>query len=150
MRYPILIHKDKGSSYGVTVPDLPGCFSAGDTLDETFAMAHEAIVCYLESLLMDGEAIPEIQPIQHHLSNPDFADGVWALVDVDFSKLSGEPVSFTAEMPKPILAMTDEFAEREGDTRSALITHAVIQCVQRKVDAELDDVDVQFPGQLAE
>ena len=29
MRYPIVIHKDEGSSYGVTVPDLPGCFSGG-------------------------------------------------------------------------------------------------------------------------
>ena len=43
MRCPILIHKDKGSSYGVTVPDLPGCFSVGDTLDESMAMAREAI-----------------------------------------------------------------------------------------------------------
>ncbi len=43
MRYPIVIHKDEGSCYGVTVPDLPGCFSAGYTLDETFEMAREAI-----------------------------------------------------------------------------------------------------------
>ncbi len=150
MRYPILIHKDKGSSYGVTVPDLPGCFSAGDTLDEAFAMAREAIECHIEGLLMDGDAIPDLRPIQHHLSNPDLAEGVWALIDVDISKLSGEPVSFTAEMPKPILAMTDEIAEREGDTRSAILTRAIIQYVQRKVDAELDDIDVQFPGELSE
>ncbi|MGA0846442.1 MAG: type II toxin-antitoxin system HicB family antitoxin [Luteolibacter sp.] len=32
MRYPF-IHKDRDSDYGVTVPDLPGCFSAGDTAD---------------------------------------------------------------------------------------------------------------------
>ena len=49
-------------------------------------------------------------------------------------------------MPKPILAMTDEIAEREGDTRSALLARAIIQYVQRKVDAELDDIDVQFPS----
>ena len=145
MRYPIVIHKDAGSSYGVTIPDLPGCFSAGDTLDESMAMAREAIEFHIEGLLMDGRTIPEVQPIQNHMSNPDFADGIWALIDVDFSRLSGEPVSFTAEMPKPILAMTDEFAEREGDTRSALLTRAVIQYVQRKVHAELDELDVQFP-----
>ena len=34
MRYPVVIHKDPGSDYGVTVPDLPGCFSAGATLGE--------------------------------------------------------------------------------------------------------------------
>ena len=40
---PVVIHKDADSDYAVTVPDLPGCFSAGETLDETLAMAKEAI-----------------------------------------------------------------------------------------------------------
>ena len=48
MRYPIVVHTDDGSSYGVTVPDLPGCFSAGDTLDEAFEMAREAIFGHIE------------------------------------------------------------------------------------------------------
>ena len=39
MRYPIVIHQDPESSYGVTVPDLPGCFSGGETLDAALAMA---------------------------------------------------------------------------------------------------------------
>lgn len=42
MRYPIVIHKDPDSDYGVTVPDLPGCFSGGDTMDEAIEMAHES------------------------------------------------------------------------------------------------------------
>ena len=33
MRYPIVIRKDEGSSYGVAAPGLPGCFSGGNTLD---------------------------------------------------------------------------------------------------------------------
>ncbi|MCF6270740.1 MAG: type II toxin-antitoxin system HicB family antitoxin [Melioribacteraceae bacterium] len=33
MKFPIIIHKDPESDYGVTVPDLPGCYSAGSTLD---------------------------------------------------------------------------------------------------------------------
>ena len=41
MRYAVVIHKDPGSSYGVTVPDLPGCFSGGD-LDEAFDNARTA------------------------------------------------------------------------------------------------------------
>ena len=150
MRCAIVVHKDAGSSYGVTVPDLPGCSSAGDTLDDSMAMARETIECHIESLLMDGVAIPELQPLRNHFSNPDFADGIWALIDVDFSSLSGELVSFTAEMPKPILAMADEFAEREGDTRSALLTRAVIQYVQRKVRSELEEIDVQFPSSTAD
>jgi predicted RNase H-like HicB family nuclease len=37
MYFPIAIHKDPDSDYGVTVPDLPGCFSAGSTIDEAIA-----------------------------------------------------------------------------------------------------------------
>ena len=58
MRYPVIIHKDADSDYGVTVPDLPGFFSAGQTLDEALIEAVEAIDCHIEGLLMDGEPIP--------------------------------------------------------------------------------------------
>ena len=43
MNYPVVIHKEKRSDYGVTVPDLPGCFSAGKTSTECLSMAQEAI-----------------------------------------------------------------------------------------------------------
>ena len=92
MRYPIVVHTDDGSSYGVTVPDLPGCFSAGDTLEDAFDMAQEAIVGHIEALLMDGQSVPEQRPLQDHQANPDFAGGIWGLVDVDMSKLSSETV----------------------------------------------------------
>ncbi len=58
MRYPVVMHKDPESDYGVTVPDLPGCFSAGDTLDESLHEVVEAIECHLEGLLLDSEPIP--------------------------------------------------------------------------------------------
>ena len=54
MRFPIVIHKDRDSDYGVTVPDLPGCFSAGNTTDEALSNAIEAIECHIEGLLLDG------------------------------------------------------------------------------------------------
>ena len=53
MKYPIVIHKDRDSDYGVTVPDLPGCFSAASTLEESMTMAAEAIALHLEG---DGNA----------------------------------------------------------------------------------------------
>jgi len=47
MQYPVVIHKDVESICGVTVPDLPGCFSAGETLEEAVESAQEAIACHL-------------------------------------------------------------------------------------------------------
>ena len=51
MRYLIVLHAELGrTDYGVTVPDLPGCTSVGDTLDEALTNAEEAIRVYLEVL----------------------------------------------------------------------------------------------------
>ena len=59
MRYPIAIEPgtDK-TAFGVVVPDLPGCFSAGDTLDEAMAAAEEAAAAWIDAALDAGEAIP--------------------------------------------------------------------------------------------
>ncbi len=90
MKYPVVIHKDEDSDYGVTIPDLPGCFSAGETFDEALEMAREAAELYLEGLLEEGETMPEPSAIETLMTDPDYADGVWALIDVDLSKLSGK------------------------------------------------------------
>ncbi len=87
MRYPIVIHKDEGSSYGVTVPDLPGCFSGGESLEEALAASEEAILSHIEVLLMDGESVPKLKSLEEHQAKEDHADGVWALVDADVSRL---------------------------------------------------------------
>jgi len=39
MRYPVIIHKEENTDYGIVVPDFPGVFSGGSTLEE--ALAHE-------------------------------------------------------------------------------------------------------------
>ena len=135
MRYPVVVHKDEGSSYGVTIPDLPGCFSGGDTLEEALDSTQEAIACHIEGLLMDGHPIPERQSIQVHQANLDYADGVWALVVVDLSKLSGKTVRVNITMPAPILAVADEVAKREGDSRSGFLARAVLQYAERRAAA---------------
>ena len=55
MRYPVVIHKDEHSDFCVSVPDIPGCYSAGSTYDEALTNVIEAIECHLEGLLMDNE-----------------------------------------------------------------------------------------------
>ena len=42
-------------SFGVTVPDLPGCFSAGDTLAESLENTQEAIALHIQGMLLDGD-----------------------------------------------------------------------------------------------
>jgi predicted RNase H-like HicB family nuclease len=129
MRYPVVIHKDPESDYGVTVPDLPGCFSAGETLDEALSEVVEAIECHLEGLLLDGEPIPTLQSIEYHQSNPEYADGIWAVVTVNLAKLSGKTKRINVSLPERILTLMDKYAAENGDSRSGLITQATLDYI---------------------
>jgi predicted RNase H-like HicB family nuclease len=83
MNYLVAIHKDPLSDYGVAVPDLPGCFSAGSTFPEALKMVKEAIELHIDCLLDDGEEIPTpTTDIEKLRNDPDFADAIWAVVTV--------------------------------------------------------------------
>ena len=53
--YIALLHKEADSDYGVSFPDLPGCVTAGKTLDEARANAEEALALHLAGMAEDGE-----------------------------------------------------------------------------------------------
>ena len=58
MRYRVLIEPNEEGGYTVTVPDLPGCVTQGDTIEEALQNAKEAIEGHLEALIDLGKAIP--------------------------------------------------------------------------------------------
>ena len=57
MRYAVVIEKGE-RNYSAYVPDLPGCVSVGDTLDEVKAEIREAIAFHLEGMREDGTPVP--------------------------------------------------------------------------------------------
>ncbi|MBE9077504.1 type II toxin-antitoxin system HicB family antitoxin [Romeria aff. gracilis LEGE 07310] len=139
MRYPIVIHKDSDSDYGVTVPDLPGCFSAGDSIEDVVACAIEAIECHIEGLLIDGEDIPLPNPIEEHRENPDFADAfAWMFVDIDLSKLSGKSKRINVTIPERILSRIDAFAVSRHESRSGLMANAAIEYMAMRSESPPD------------
>lgn len=130
MRYPVVIHKDKNSDYGVIIPDLPGCFSAGETLDEAMEMAHEAAECHIEGMLLAGEALPAVRPIEHHQGNTEYANGVWALVELDLSRLEDATERVNITLSRRVLTLIDEAAKRAGESRSGFLARAGIEAAQ--------------------
>jgi len=124
MRFPVVLHTDDGVRYGVTVPDLPGCFSAGDTFEEALDCVKEAIDLHLEGLVEQGEEVPVPHPIQEHQSNHDFADGIWALVDVDVSRFDGRAEKINITVPRRVLILIDAYAKAHGTTRSGFLVEA--------------------------
>lgn len=130
MRYPVVIHKDKDSAYGVTVPDIPGCFSAGDTIDEALENTREAIFAHLELVTADGGDVPGARVIEEHQANKGNAAGTWAFVDVDVEELLGPAERVNVTIPKRALQKIDMAAKLRGDTRSDLLTRAALDFIR--------------------
>jgi predicted RNase H-like HicB family nuclease len=72
--YIALVHKDDGTSYGVSFPDVPGCISAGDTFEEAVANAADALAGHFALMRSDGEAIPAPRSFEQLKRDPDFAE----------------------------------------------------------------------------
>jgi predicted RNase H-like HicB family nuclease len=84
MRYPIAIEsRTDQTAYGVVVPDLSGCFSAGDTLEEVIAGAEEAALAWIEAALDAGDPIPPPSSLEAIRAKPEFTGWILSLVTVD-------------------------------------------------------------------
>jgi antitoxin HicB len=62
LKYPFKIEtisEDDGGGFLIFYPDLPGCYSDGDTLEETIAMGEDAKIAWIETRYVEGYNIPE-------------------------------------------------------------------------------------------
>ena len=59
MPFTVVIEADEDGGYYAFCPALPGCYSQGETLQETKTNISEAVQCHLESLLKDGTPLPK-------------------------------------------------------------------------------------------
>ena len=59
MRYSVVLQPEPEGAFTATVPLLPGCVTAGDTVEEALTNARDAIQLFLESLAAHGEEIPK-------------------------------------------------------------------------------------------
>jgi len=132
MKYPVLIHKESSSDFGVTVPDLPGCYSAGTTMEEALESAQEAVLTHVEGLLMDQEPIPTPSSVESLLPEWNGKGAVWALVPVDLSVLSKKAKRINITVPENLLRKIDAFAIKDGDSRSGLLVTAALQYIAQK------------------
>ncbi len=90
MIFPVAIHKDKNTDYGVIVPDFKGCHSWGKTIDGALGNTVDAIELLVETAIEVGEpmrfAPSKIDDLRAY---PEYASAVWAYVDIDLNKFLG-------------------------------------------------------------
>jgi predicted RNase H-like HicB family nuclease len=129
MRYPIAIEPGTDvTAWGVVVPDLPGCFSAGDTMEEALIQAEEAVTVWIETILDAGQAIPQPSAIDAlRAAHPEFEGWLWGLVKIDPAMLDNTLERVNISLPRRVLHRLDARARKAGETRSGFIARMAIE-----------------------
>jgi predicted RNase H-like HicB family nuclease len=122
MRCPIAIEpRTADFGYGVIVPDLPGCYSAGDTLDEAIAGAEEAGAAWIGAAIDTGQPIPPASSLEAIRERPEFAGWILSLVTIDPTALDDTVERVNITLPRRVLARLDAQARAAGETRSGYL-----------------------------
>ena len=127
MRYFSMIElpQDGSTSYGVVVPDFPGCSVAGDTFDEALANAKEAISKRLESMNAKEQAIP--QPSSPEEVTKKLKKG-WVCygIDIEPHQLLTKAKRINITVPESVLHIIDQEAKKRHQSRSAFLADAAL------------------------
>ena len=127
-RYPIAIEPGTDrTAFGVVVPDLPGCFSAGDTLDEAMTGVEEAVAAWIDAALDAGEAIPVASSLDAVQTNVAYAGWTFAVVSVDPGLLDDKIERVNITLPRRVLKRLDALARAAGETRSGYIARLTLE-----------------------
>lgn len=128
IRYPILIEEGgDGAAFGVVVPDLPGCFSAGDTLDEAMGAAREAIAAWVDAALDGGQAIPDPSSLDAVRRLPGYAGWTVAVIEVDPALFDDTIERVNITLPKRVLRRLDDLAGARRQSRGAFIAELTMR-----------------------
>jgi predicted RNase H-like HicB family nuclease len=127
VNYVAVIEKEPDSAFGVWFPDVEGCFSAGDTLDEAAANAAAALRQHAEAIESAGRRIPAPRSIDEVRLDEDVAasvEGGAVLFAVPLLADAGRTVRINISLDKALVDQIDTAASARGLTRSAFLAQA--------------------------
>lgn len=126
MRYIAFIHKDPDSIYGVSFPDIPGCISAGDTIDAAVRNAVEALSGHIRMLEADGDPVPQPRDFEAIVNDPELIEdreGAMTTV-IPLVRDRGSTARINVSFDLGLLEAIDAAARERGQTRSAFLASA--------------------------
>jgi predicted RNase H-like HicB family nuclease len=127
MRYPIVIESGSAdTAFGVVVPDLLGCFSAGDTLDEAIDAAKEAAAAWVDAAIDQGIPIPPPSDLDAIRRRPEYADWTVGILELDDVLADDTIERVNITLPRRVLRRLDELARAKGQSRGAFISNLTL------------------------
>lgn len=124
-----VVHKDADSAFGVHFPDLPGCFSAADEIEQLVPNACEALELWFE------DAAEEVEPRSldevRGRAAADLAEGAF-IVAVPRIRRSGRQVRANISLDRGMLDAIDRAAADRHLTRSAFLADAARNEIEQR------------------
>jgi len=121
MFYPLYVHHEPGSAWAGMFPDLPGCFTAADTLQGLQDAAQDAVQAHYG---FDDAALPQASAVEQWVNHPDYQGGFWMVLPIDMSRVRQRTVRLNISLPQKLLAQIDGAARQRGQSRSAFLATA--------------------------
>jgi predicted RNase H-like HicB family nuclease len=125
--YVAVVEKEAGSAFGVWFPDVEGCFSAGETLEEASVHAVAALRQHAEALESAGRRLPAARTADAVLRDKDVKAAIKVgavLFAVPLLADAGRTVRINISLDKALVDQIDEAATARGLTRSAFLAQA--------------------------
>ena len=110
---------DRETGYSLFFPDLNGCVTAADTLEELAVNAREVLAFHLEGMEEYGLVIPPPTPVDDIPHDPDVVEVGIMLVEVE---RNDPPVRVNVSLTSSLLQRVDRAAKQRGMTRSAFLS----------------------------
>ena len=129
--YPAIV-EPAAEGFGVFFPDVPGCTSAGATVQEAARNAEEALQAHFDLAAEHGDPIPDPSELDAIHAEPDVVEAARVLVRVEMPERS---VQVDITLPEELLAAVDRYAARTGYTRSGLLAEAIRERMRRDQEA---------------
>jgi predicted RNase H-like HicB family nuclease len=126
-QYVAVVEKDPDSAFGIWFPDVEGCFSAGDTLEEAVSNAAAALRQHVEALESAGRAVPTARQMDDVLRDKDVRTAIKGgavMIAVPLLSDAGRTVRINVSLDKGLVDQIDNAASKRGLTRSAFLAQA--------------------------
>ena len=120
--YPALFHKAEEGGFWVTFPDIPECMTQGDSMDQAYEMAVDALGLSLSSMEETGEQIPEASSLERI----QVEDGILVIVEFNMAEYRRKNSSKAVKKTLSIPEWLNEAAIRENINFSQLLQEALM------------------------
>lgn len=124
--YFAAVLKDQGSAYGVIFPDIPGCFSAGDTFEEAVANAEEALRQHADVAAENGLKLPEPRGFDELLADPAVRKEIGGvpLIAVPLMEATDDQIEVSLSVDRALYDAIVDAADASGMTRADFLAAA--------------------------